>query len=193
MVVSKFETTLSTLFPHKVSDSYLSLKMSHPGADLKNKFEIRVITLLWNSALWLAAASHVMNFNQSECIISEQSYYSKLKFFCEIGSWPLFVFTNITIFTPKICEKCPSSVQCWDSNSRPSEQESPTVTTQPRDQFSFSSNNCLVPKRLSRLWIKRSWDIKMFSRNSRFKKIDDELSSALVPDRLPNFPSLLST
>ena len=125
-------------------------------------------------------------------LVSSQSKWL-LSFSKNEPSWPLFVFSNITIFTPKICEKCPSSVQCWDSNSRPSEQESPTVTTQPRDQFSFSSNNCLVPKRLSRLWIKRSLDIKMFSRNSRFKKIDDELSSALVPDRLPNFPSLLST
>ena len=39
--------------------------------------------------------------------------------------------TNITIFTTKICEKCPSSKQCWDSNPRPSVHESPPITTRP--------------------------------------------------------------
>ena len=39
--------------------------------------------------------------------------------------------TNITIFTANICEKCPLSMQCWDSNPQPSEHESPPVTTRP--------------------------------------------------------------
>ena len=39
--------------------------------------------------------------------------------------------TNNTIFTTKICEKCPSSVRCWDSNSQPSENVSPRITTRP--------------------------------------------------------------
>ena len=39
--------------------------------------------------------------------------------------------TNITIFTTNICEKYPSSIWCWDSNPRPSEQESPPITTRP--------------------------------------------------------------
>ena len=49
---------------------------------------------------------------------------------------PLFhsfssIQTNITIFTPNKCEKCPSSVQCWDSNPQPSRHESPHITTRP--------------------------------------------------------------
>ena len=39
--------------------------------------------------------------------------------------------TNITIFTTIICEKCPSSIPCRDSNSRPSERESLPITTRP--------------------------------------------------------------
>ena len=38
--------------------------------------------------------------------------------------------TNIiTIFTRNICEKCQSSIQCWDSIPQPSEHESPPITT----------------------------------------------------------------
>ena len=32
--------------------------------------------------------------------------------------------TNITIFTTNKCEKCPSSIRCWDSNPRTLEPES---------------------------------------------------------------------
>ena len=39
--------------------------------------------------------------------------------------------TNITIFTANKCEKCPSSIWCQDSNSRPLEHESPPITTRP--------------------------------------------------------------
>ena len=39
--------------------------------------------------------------------------------------------TNITIFTTNICEKCPSSIRCWDSNPQPLEHESPPITTWP--------------------------------------------------------------
>ena len=38
--------------------------------------------------------------------------------------------THITILTSK-CEKCPSSIQCWDSNLRPYEHKSPPITTRP--------------------------------------------------------------
>ena len=37
----------------------------------------------------------------------------------------------ITIFTTNKCEKCPSSIWCRDSNSRPLEHESPPITTRP--------------------------------------------------------------
>ena len=59
-------------------------------------------------------------------------------FFFKIGQpRPLFVYfqsfqTNIiTIFTTNICEKCPSSIRCRDSNPRPSERESLPITTRP--------------------------------------------------------------
>ena len=38
---------------------------------------------------------------------------------------------NITIFTTNKCEKCPSSIQCWDSNPQHLEIESPPITTRP--------------------------------------------------------------
>ena len=42
------------------------------------------------------------------------------------------VQTNvITIFITNICEKCPSSIQCRDSNPRPSEDEYPPITIRP--------------------------------------------------------------
>ena len=45
----------------------------------------------------------------------------------------LFFQTNNTTFTTNQCEKmsCPSSIQRQDSNSRPSERESPPITTRP--------------------------------------------------------------
>ena len=35
-------------------------------------------------------------------------------------------------FTTNKCEKCPSSLRCWDSSPRPLEYESPPITTGPR-------------------------------------------------------------
>ena len=63
----------------------------------------------------------------------------------------LFQANIITIFT-SISEKCPSRIQCWDSNPWPSEHESPPITTRPglprdklRDKFwgrhSFLAND----------------------------------------------------
>ena len=39
--------------------------------------------------------------------------------------------THITILQQINVKECPSSMQCWDSNSRPSEPESPPTTTRP--------------------------------------------------------------
>ena len=39
--------------------------------------------------------------------------------------------TNITILQQINVKKCPSSIQCWDSNPRPLEHESPPITTRP--------------------------------------------------------------
>ena len=43
----------------------------------------------------------------------------------------VFLKTKITIFTTNQCEKCPYTLWCWDSNPRPSEHESPPITTRP--------------------------------------------------------------
>ena len=42
-----------------------------------------------------------------------------------------FFQTNITILTTNQCEKCPSSIRRQDSNSQPSDYESPPLTTRP--------------------------------------------------------------
>ena len=56
--------------------------------------------------------------------------------------WRLFRWfssfrTNITIFTTNWCEKYPSGIWCWDSNARPSEHESPPITTRPGLKYFF--------------------------------------------------------
>ena len=66
-----------------------------------------------------------------------QSYRLDNVFLTKMGHLrPLFRLflsfqTNFTIFTTNKCEKCPSSIRCWDSNPRPSEYESPPITTRP--------------------------------------------------------------
>ena len=62
--------------------------------------------------------------------------------------------TNNTIFTTNKCEKCPSSIRRWDSNSQPSDSvspplttESPPLTTRPGVlpyQFEFVYSGCVV-------------------------------------------------
>ena len=42
-----------------------------------------------------------------------------------------FQTNTTTNFITNICEKCPSSMRCWDSNARPLECESPPITTRP--------------------------------------------------------------
>ena len=43
--------------------------------------------------------------------------------------------THITFFITNKCEKCPSSIRCWDSNWQPLEHESPPITTRPRKKL----------------------------------------------------------
>ena len=44
----------------------------------------------------------------------------------------IFVFqTHIYFTTNRYVKKCPSSIWCWDSNSRPLEHESPSITNRP--------------------------------------------------------------
>ena len=45
-----------------------------------------------------------------------------------------FLTNMITIFTSKICEKCPFSIRCRDLNPCPLEHESPSITTR-KDLF----------------------------------------------------------
>ena len=48
-----------------------------------------------------------------------------------IGYFLPFQANIISIFITNICEKCPSSIWCRDSNPRPLERESTPVTTKP--------------------------------------------------------------
>ena len=45
----------------------------------------------------------------------------------------IFVFSgkHFNFYNNWIYEKCPSSIPCWDSNPRPTEHESPPITTRP--------------------------------------------------------------
>ena len=45
----------------------------------------------------------------------------------------IFVFsdTHYNFYNNKNAKNCPSSIWCWDLNSRPLEYESPTITTRP--------------------------------------------------------------
>ena len=54
----------------------------------------------------------------------------------------LFIET-IQILQQINVKKCPSSIQCWDSNSQPSDFESPPLTTKP-GLPPLSINLCLV-------------------------------------------------
>ena len=47
------------------------------------------------------------------------------------NSFSVFSIKHHYSFTTYKCEKCPSSIQCRDSNPRPSEHESPLITTRP--------------------------------------------------------------
>ena len=57
-------------------------------------------------------------------------------FFYKNGPTPasssfIFVFSNThyKFYNKYVCEKCPSNIWCWDSNSWPLEHESPPITT----------------------------------------------------------------
>ena len=57
----------------------------------------RVTTLPWNKALWLDVASQVTIFNQWECIITEWSKYSSLKFAFDVNSWWCSSLVSMTL------------------------------------------------------------------------------------------------
>ena len=61
------------------------------------------------------------------CFFKNKNGPSPLPLFHLISSFQ----TSITIFTTKKCEKCQSSIWCWDSNPQRSGYESPAITTRP--------------------------------------------------------------
>ena len=91
---------------------------------------------LWY-VVWRALIGHLVLSNRSER--SKQTWCTFTWEIFFVGSshdflqkWAItglfFVYFRVfkqTIFTTNKCEKCPSSIQCWDSNPRPSEHESP--------------------------------------------------------------------
>ena len=70
-------------------------------------------------------------------ILNWEFFVHNFLFFLKMGQPGLFFVlflsfqTNITILTTNKCEKCPSSIQRRDSNSQPSDYESPPLTTRP--------------------------------------------------------------
>ena len=75
--------------------------------------------------------------------------------------WPLFPSfssfqTNITIFIANKCEKCASSIQCWDSNPRPLERESSSVTTRPGLPYNYNFATIFMKKYPSSKWCRDS-------------------------------------
>ena len=76
-----------------------------------------------------------------------ESFYSRKGCFCQCfccssffyKNWPprpLFhLFSSLQIlnkfYNKYVCKKCPSSIWCRDSNSRPLKHESPSITTRP--------------------------------------------------------------
>ena len=76
-------------YPLKLQFSFSQVPQSQPtaGANVINKFQSGIITLLRNKALWLDVASLTTSFIQSECIIWEYSSYVTLYFVYNIGSW----------------------------------------------------------------------------------------------------------
>ena len=68
-------------------------------------------------------------------------------------------------FTTNKCEKCPSSIQCWDSNPQSSDRESPPITTRPglppSNQYRFAE---LIRRRQKNI----NRDLTQFSRRKEF-------------------------
>ena len=78
--------------------------------------------------------------------------------------WPLlsFIFglfkrTSLQVLQKIYVKKCPSSIQCRDSNPQPSERESPPITTRPGLPFGY----CTIPKTVAEFfsvfWGSKIW------------------------------------
>ena len=64
-----------------------------------------------------------LNFSTSNFLLKKWANPASFSF--------ISVFTSIAILTTNKNEKNPSSIQGWDSNSQPSDDESPPLTTRP--------------------------------------------------------------
>ena len=86
---------------------------------------------------------------------------------------------NITSFTTNKCEKCPSSIRCWDSNPRHSEHKSSPITTRPgllpRLVTTLPNNNRTLNVWLLRQpWVTTSVYTLMDTTNVRIERLDDQ-------------------
>ena len=110
----------------------------------------------------------------------------------------LFKQTNSSIFTTNICEKCPSSIRCWDLNPRPLEHESSPITTRPGLHPSFhyvklakvaaKSFMTLVPREC--FWIRLARDKQSWQ--NRVTVWSNKSAEALSVTRLNCFLKLLA-
>ena len=63
--------------------------------------------------------------------------------------WVYFLSFQTNNFYKSKCEKCPSSTQCWDSNPRPSEHESPLITITPGPVHYINHNHINLAKNIN--------------------------------------------
>ena len=84
---------------------------------------------LWSK--WVLSASDVI---QLKLQLKLASPIKLGHIFLKMGLFHLFLsfqHTHYKFYNKYICEKCPSGIQCQDSNTRLLEHESPPITTRP--------------------------------------------------------------
>ena len=94
---------------------------------------------LYNSMLIILFLSFLppLLFEMFLCLFPSFFFFMYLPFFFQWANAGLFFVyfwsfqTNITIFATNQCEKCPSSIQCQDSNPQPLKHELSPITTRP--------------------------------------------------------------
>ena len=101
------------------------------------------IFIVFNGKILNKHYSHMVTLCHSQPLFSNMDHPRPL--FCLFS----YFWTNITIFKANKCEKCPSSIRCWDSNPRPLEYECPPITTRPGlsaclCSFSYFSSTILL-------------------------------------------------
>ena len=97
----QFPTNQNTFNKHCVIFAGLRLK-----SRCLNKFYSRITIPVGNKALWLAVDSHVTSFNQSECICSQLSCHTTLKFVDGISSSCAYVKDFWSVLTTEWVSEC---------------------------------------------------------------------------------------